>query len=376
MKLRMLIMLIVVGLLFGGIFGFEAFKNVMIKKFIAGMSNPTQTVSTTKAKEQSWQHTLESVATLRAHRGADLSPQVAGIVDSLHFKSGETVKKGALLLTLSAQDDIAKLQALKAAEQIAEITYQRDVKQYAAKAISQQTLDADQATLKQAKANVAQQQAAVNYKYIRAPFAGRLGIRKVDVGQYLNAGTAIVTLQSLDPMYADFYLPQQALQQLRVGQKVTAQSDGVPGKTFDGDIVAINPVVDTATRNVQIRAELKNPDHTLLGGMYATVDIITGAPADYVTLPQTAISYNPYGDTVYRVDQADGKGGKKGALVAHQQFVTLGDTRGDQVQVLKGVKVGDVIVTAGQLKLHNGAPVQINNSIKPSNDANPKPQEH
>lgn len=378
MKKRMVIMLIVVAVLLGGIFGFEAFKNAMIKKFIASSKNPPQTVSTTKAVEAPWRQTLETVASLRAHSSANLSPQVAGIVDSIHFKSGEDVKKGQLLVSLNAQADQAKLDALKAAEHIASITYDRDKRQYNAQAISKQVLDSDAANLKQAQANVAQQQALLNYDYIRAPFSGRLGIRQVDLGQYLNPGTTIVALQSLDPIYADFHLPQQTLEQIKVGQKIEAKTDALPGETFSGHIIAISPEVDTGTLNVKIRAALQNPAHKLLTGMYATVDVITGAPHAYITLPQTAITYNPYGDTVYLVVPAKEKDGQgKGSrLIAKQQFVTVGDTRGDQIQILKGVKAGQTVVTAGQIKLHNGSPLAINNQIQPSDDAHPTPQEH
>lgn len=390
MKKRMVIMLIVVGILFGGIFGFEAFKNVMIKKFMTSISNPTQTISAVTAKEAPWRTTLEAVGSLRAHRGADLSPQVAGIVASIQFKSGEHVKKGQVLLTLSDKDDRAQLAALKAAENIAQITYDRDKRQYDAQAISKQTLQSARAQLKQAKANVARQQAVLSYKIIRAPFDGRLGIRQVDLGQYLNPGTKIVTLQALNPIYVDFYLPQQALSQLSVGQKVTTTTDVYSKQTFTGRITAVNPTVDTSTRNVQIRAALKNPKDKLLPGMYATVDVTTGAPTNYITVPQTAITYNPYGNTVYLVvpqkqkktgNNAKGKteNGKsangKPQLIAEQKFVTTGATRGDQIQILKGVKAGDIIVSSGQIKLHNGSKVKINNTIQPTNNPHPTPQD-
>lgn len=391
MKKRMVIMLIVVGLLLGGIFGFQAFKNVMIKKYLASASNPPQTVSAIKATERPWQPTIEAVGSLRARRGADLSLQVAGIVAGIHFKSGDEVEKGQKLLTLSADDDRAKLASLRVAEQIAHTTYERDKRQYKAEAISKQALDNDEAALKQAQANVAQQQAALNYKYLMAPFSGRLGLRQVDLGQYLNAGTVVVTLQQLDPIFVDFYLPQQDLSRVKAGQQVVARTDTYPDDHFDGKIIAINPTVDVNTRNVQVRAQLANPDEKLLTGMYATVDVQTGTPASYITLPQTAITYNPYGNTVYLLvpapaDKGDAspasstKGAKASGddqptLVAQQQFVTTGETRGDQIQVLKGVKAGDLVVSAGQLKLHNGSPVKINNSIQPSNDAHPTPQE-
>jgi len=273
----------------------------------------------------------------------------------------------------TAEDDLAKLHSLKANAALARITYERDVRQLKAQAVSQQTVDTDEQNLKSIEAQVAQQQAQVDYKFIRAPFAGRLGIRQVDLGQYLAAGTTIVTLQSLDPIFVDFYLPQQALDQIKVGQTVEANVDTYPKQNFSGSITAINPKVDPNTRNVQVRATLKNPDHKLLPGMFATVDIDIGAPQLQVTLPQTAITYNPYGNTVYIVDDKGKDADGRPQLVARQTFVTTGATRGDQVAVLSGVKQGDVVVTSGQIKLHNGSPLAIDNSVKPTADANPLP---
>ena len=232
-------------------------------------------------------------------------------------------------------------------------------------------MDTDAANLKNAKAQVAEQQAVLDKKSLRAPFAGHLGIRAVDLGQYLGAGTAIVTLQALDPIFLDFFVPQQSVDQVRIGQTVAVKVDAFKDRTFPGEISAINPKVDSNSRNVQIRATLKNPDHKLLPGMYATVEIATGAPQNYITLPQTAITYNPYGDTVYVVDNTSAASGGKPQLIARQTFVTTGATRGDQVAVLKGVNEGDMIVTAGQIKLHNGSPVLIDNSITPTADAAP-----
>jgi membrane fusion protein, multidrug efflux system len=205
---------------------------------------------------------------------------------------------------------------------------------------------------------------------LRAPFAGHLGIRAVDLGQYLNAGTAVVTLQALDPIYADFFLPQQALDQIKVGQAISARVDTYPGQHFAGKILAINPLVDASSRNVQVRAALGNPDRRLLPGMYATIDIDVGAPQQHITLPQAAIAYNPYGSTVFLVEQ------QGAAHTAHQVFVTTGATRGDQVAVLSGVKPGDTVVTAGQMKLRNGSPVAIDNSVQPTSDSNPMPTDH
>lgn len=373
MTARMLIMLGVVIVVFGAIFGWQGLKAHFIKQFFASMSAPPQTVSTTVASVQEWQPQLEAVGGLRAVKGADLSLEVPGIVDEIAFESGQDVEAGALLLRLRAQDDIARLHSLEANAQLAQITYDRDQKLVKTQVVSQATLDSDAAKLKDAKAQITAQQAVIDKKFIRAPFAGHLGIRAVDIGQYLSAGTTIVTLQELDPIYLDFYLPQQSLDQIKTGQTVTAKVDTYPGQSFTGEISAINPKVDTNSRNVQVRATLKNPDHKLLPGMFATVDIATSAPQRYVTLPQTAIAYNPYGSTVYLVDDKgkDAKGQPQ--LVARQTFVTTGATRGDQVAVLSGVKEGETVVTAGQIKLHNGTPLLVNNTVQPSADANPRP---
>ena len=371
MTKRMVIMLVGVAIVFGGIFGFNAFKAAMIKKFMAGMSSPPQTVSTTKAALNEWQPTIQAVGSLRAVKGADLSLEVAGVVDTISFNSGDDVAEGAQLLRLRADDDTAKLESLQATADLSQITYQRDLKQFQIQAVSQATLDTDAANLKNAKAQVAQQQAILDKKFLRAPFAGHLGIRAVDLGQYLGAGTVIVTLQALDPIFLDFFVPQQSVDQIRLGQSVTVRIDAFKDQTFPGEISAINPKVDASSRNVQIRATLKNPDHKLLPGMYATLDISTGAPQNYVTLPQTSITYNPYGDTVYVVDSKGGQDGAKPQMTARQTFVTVGSTRGDQVAVLKGVNQGETVVTAGQLKLHNGSVVLIDNSIMPTADAAP-----
>jgi membrane fusion protein, multidrug efflux system len=371
MTKRMVIMLATVAVVFGAIFSFQAFKAVMIKKFMSAMAQPPQTISASKASYSPWQPKIEAVGSLRAVKGADLSLEVAGVVDSISFNSGDDVAEGAPLLKLRADDDAAKLESLQATAELNEITYDRDQKQFKLQAVSQATLDTDAANLKNAKAQVAQQQAILDKKFLRAPFAGHLGIRAVDLGQYLGAGTTIVTLQALDPIFLDFFVPQQSMDQVRLGQTVEVKVDAFKDQSFAGEISAINPKVDASTRNVQVRATLKNADHRLIPGMYATVDIATGAPANYITLPQTAITYNPYGDSVYVIDSKGNDAGGKPQLIARQTFVTLGATRGDQVAILKGVNEGDTIVTAGQLKLHNGSTVLIDNSVTPTADASP-----
>ena len=374
MAKRMAIMLVAVIVVFGGIFGFQVFKAAMIRKFITAASSPPQTISATKAGYSEWQPKIEAIGTLRAVKGADLSLEVSGVVDQISFNSGDDVKEGAPLLKLRDADDVAKLHSLQAMADLGEIVSERDQKQFKMQAVSQATLDTDAANLKNARAQVAQQQAIIDKKLLRAPFAGHLGIRAVDLGQYLGPGTVIVTLQALDPIFVDFFVPQQAIDQIGLGQKVTLKVDAFKDRTFMGEISAINPKVDVGSRNVQVRATLKNPDHKLVPGMYATVDIATGAAQNYVTLPQTAITYNPYGDTVYVVVDGKGQGPDgKPQLTARQTFVTTGPTRGDQVAVLKGVADGDMVVTAGQIKLHNGSVVLIDNSVAPTAEAAPVP---
>jgi membrane fusion protein, multidrug efflux system len=369
-------------------------KGVGVYKMIQGFKaqgTPKFTVSATKAGYEDWESQISAVGSLRAERGADLSAEVAGIVDAINFHSGDDVKEGQLLLQLRAADDVAHLESLKATAGLAEINYNRDKAQLAAEAVSQAVVDNDAATLKSARAQVAEQQALVNKKTVRAPFAGHLGIRAVDLGQYLAAGTKIVTLQQLDPIFVDFNLPQQALSRIGVGQKMEAVLDAFPGASFKGEVSAIDPQVDTDTRNVQVRATLRNPEHKLLPGMYANVQVTVGSQEQrYITLPQTAVSYNPYGATAYvvipRSQDKDGKGqdakaadgppaGSPDDLIAKQVFVTTGATRGDQVAILNGIKEGDQVVTSGQIKLRNGVVVVINNSVQPTNDPNPTPQE-
>jgi membrane fusion protein (multidrug efflux system) len=367
---RMIIMLLVVGIVLGGFFGFQVFKAGIIKHVMAGLANPPQTVSTITAGSQDWQPHVEAVGSLRAVNGADLSLEVSGIVGELHFNSGDDVAAGTVLLRLRANDDIAKLHALQATADLAQGNYDRDQKQLKALAISQATVDSDNFNLKNARAQADEQKAMLDKKVLTAPFAGHLGIRQVDVGQFLNAGTVVVTLQALDPLYADFFLPQQALDQIKVGQTLSVKVDTYPSLSFPGTVMAINPQVDPNSRNVQVRATLANPDRKLLPGMYATIGIDSGPPERHITLPQTAIAYASYGSTVFLVEQ-------NGATrLAHQTFVTTGATRGDQVAVLTGVKDGDVVVSAGQMKLRNGTPLLIDNKVQPTFDATPPPTDH
>jgi membrane fusion protein (multidrug efflux system) len=363
----LVIMILAVAVVLGGIFGWQAFIASMIKKNMSAGASAPVTVSTVTATATKWQAQTQAVGTLRAVRGADLSAQASGVVDDIEFDSGNEVPAGKVLLRLKPNDDFAKLQQLEAAAELAAQTYKRDQEQFAAQAISQATLDTDVSTLKSARAQVAAQQALIEEKIVKAPFAGRLGIRQVDLGQYLSAGAPVVTLQALDPILIDFYLPQQALKRIKVGDAVAATVDTYAGVRFSGVIEAINSKVDNASRNIQVRASVHNADRRLVPGMYATVAVDAGDAMSRVTLPQTTITYNPYGNTVYVVKHSGAHD------TVQQRFVTLGDTRGDQVAVESGVKEGEVVVSAGQMKLRNGSSVVINNSVQPADEANPMP---
>jgi membrane fusion protein (multidrug efflux system) len=379
MKKRMTIMLIAVGLLIGGLVGYNFFKGYMMAKYMGKGPQPPATVSAMKAEYQLWQPQLNAVGSLRAVRGVDVTTEVAGLVRSINFKSGDEVKAGQVLAQLNADSDLAQLRSLEAAAELASIVYERDKAQLAAEVISKAQVDTDAGDLKSKRAQVAQQQAVVEKKTLRAPFAGKLGISIVNPGQYLNPADKLVTLQTIDPIYVDFYLPQQQLPQVAIGQLVTLTTDTYKDVVFTGKINAINPKIDTNTRNVQVEATIPNAKRQLLPGMFANVRVNSGEENRYITLPQTAITFNPYGDTVFVVKPSDKKEDKdeKGnaRLLAQQVFVTTGPTRGDQVAILKGIEPGTEVVTSGQVKLKNGTPLIVDNKVQPSNSPNPKPQE-
>ncbi|MGB3808833.1 MAG: efflux RND transporter periplasmic adaptor subunit [Parvibaculum sp.] len=372
---RMVIMLIVAGVIFGGIIAFLIGRGIMIRHFIASMGQPPQTVSTTVVGMEEWDPTLKAVGTLKAEKGTDIAPQLAGIVAEIPFQSDSDVKAGDLLLRLADADDVANLNALKASAELSRLTYERNKELVRTRAVSQAALDTATANLKSAQAQVAAQQALVNKKQIRAPFDGHVGIRLVDLGQYLTPGQKVTTLQALDPIYVDFSLAQQNVRLAAVGQAVTITTDAYPGMTFAGKVVALDPKLDPQTRNVAVRAELSNPERKLLPGMFASVAIAVGDTEKRLTLPQTAITYNPYGETIFLIvkGQPDAEG--KTPLTAQQKFVKTGETRGDQVAIVEGLKEGDTVVTSGQLKLKNGTPVLINNEVKLPNSPAPTPQD-
>ena len=379
MTKRMLIMvgciiLLIAVLAFG--------KFMQIRAMIANSPKPgAQVVSAVKVEQAEWQPQLASVGTLVPVRGVDVTTEIAGLVRTVNFRSGDEVKAGQLLFEMNADADRAQLHALQAAADLSSSVLKRDRQQFAAQAISQAQLDSDEADLKSRQALVAQQQALVDKKTIRAPFAGKLGITAINPGQYLNPGDKLVTLQTIDTVYIDFFVPQKQLSGLSLGQKLTLSSDAWPGVAFAGKISSISPKVDTATRNVQVEATIPNPKRQLLPGMFASVNLDMGERKRYLTLPQTSITYNPYGSTVFVLAPATGKDAAKddkgnAQLVAQQVFITTGPTRGDQVAVLTGLKEGQVVVTSGQLKLKNGTPAVIDNKVQPANSPNPTPQEH
>jgi membrane fusion protein (multidrug efflux system) len=401
---RMIIMIVAVLALIGIIAGI---KVLMIMRMLAGMKPPPPAVVTTaKTTYQEWQPELRAVGTLRAARGADLALEVAGLVGRVNVRSGEDVKAGQLLLELVTTDEVANLRQLEAQTALSQLTYERAKQQIAVHVIAQADYDNAAADLKVKQAAVAQQQAIISKKQLRAPFAGRAGIVTITPGTYLNAGTVIVTLQQLDPEYVDFNVPQKSLGQVEVGRSATLTMDAFPGKSFPGTVNAVNPRVDTDTRNALVEARVPNPNSILSPGMFVNVAVAAGAQQNFLTLPQTAVVYAPYGETVYVVrkksefdaDQAAGAAKAKDAdppdkpaapkkpskgppplppdtLVVEQTFVSTGATRGDQVAILSGLNAGAEVVTTGQIKLKNGAPVRIDNSVTPANNPNPTPQE-
>ncbi len=332
----MLLMVLVVGIIFGGIFGYKAFQSQMIKKEIAGQKMPPVTVTAIKAARQEWQPQLKAVGSLRAIKGVDVTCETAGLVRSIHFQPGQIVKTGQLLVALNADSDIAQLHSLEASAALARIVYDRDLKQYEARSISKAVLDTDEADLKIKRAQLEQQKALVEKKFIRAPFDGQLGINNINLGQYLEPGNKIVTLQSLDALYGDFYLPQQELGRVKIGQTVLAMSDTYPGRVFRGKISTINPKVDPDTRNIQVESVVNNPRRELLPGMFVSLQIQAGAPEKYLTLPQTAISFNPYGEMVFIVEKGAKDTSGLETMTVKQSLVTVRTPPGGQVAKLNG----------------------------------------
>ncbi|HEX7044601.1 MAG TPA: efflux RND transporter periplasmic adaptor subunit [Burkholderiales bacterium] len=367
---RMIVMLIAVAFVFGAVFGFQYFRDQMIRRYLAANRAPPVAVAAERAGTAAWQPRLEAIGSLRAVNGIEVSTEVAGVIESINFRNGDTAAAGDVLVQLNADPDQAQLDAARVAAELAEVAFRRAKEQFAVQAISRAALDTAAAELKSSRAQVQQQEALLARKTIRAPFAGRLGISNVSIGQYVNPGQAIVTLQTIDPIYVDFTLPQQQLAQIALDQPLTVTTNVYPEHTFAGRITAIAPRVDPATRNLQLQGMLPNPKSELLPGMFASVSVQVGAEQPQLTLPQTAISYNPYGSTVYVLEPTPDRNPQGEPIyTARQRFVETGERRGNAVAILSGVSEGELVVTAGQLKLRNGAPAVLADAAKVSEGA-------
>lgn len=338
----------------------------------AAQAPKPQTVSAMIVRQQAWQTRLKAYGQVRAVRGAELSAQVAGIVDEIDFQSGQNVKAGTVLLRLRLYDDPARLQQLQAEVALYSTGHDRDQNLFEAHTVSRATLDLGIANLRSYQAQAAAQAQMMEEKIVRAPFSGRLGLRQVDIGQYLPPGTAVTTLQALDPIYVDFSVPQQQLGGIDSGRPVAISVDTYPGRVFHATVQAVDSRIDAQSRMVSVRASLDNSDHALLPGMFAVASLDLGPAQEVLAVPQSAVSFNPYGDFVYVLTpQPDALPGKPPVFVAHSRVVTLGQKRGDRVVVVAGLHAGDTVVTAGQFKLRDAASVVIDNKIQPPDALSP-----
>ncbi|HLH47968.1 MAG TPA: efflux RND transporter periplasmic adaptor subunit [Roseiarcus sp.] len=365
-----LLTLVVLAGLSGGLYYFQFFvKPQMVKGFIAAAFTPKPTaVTAEKARKETWPASLPAIGTLHAYQGIDVAPQVAGIVKAVYFKSGQDVAAGAPLVDIDDSVDQADLKNGMAQLKNAEVSLERQQQLMVGGNTAKAQLDAAQAARDSAAATVERTKAIIAEKRIAAPFAGRLGISKVDIGQYVAVGFSMVTLQQLDPIYVDFSTPEQSLRTLAIGQEARLTVDALPGQTFTGKVAAIDARVSQDTRNVLARAEFANPNHKLLPGMFAQVDVASGAPSEVLTVPRTAIVYSLYGDNVFVVKPAPPKAGEaqaaeknKDNLIVERRFVRLGATRGERVAIVEGLQEGDLVVTSGQIKLQPDFPVTIDN---------------
>ncbi|HWZ82047.1 MAG TPA: efflux RND transporter periplasmic adaptor subunit [Terriglobales bacterium] len=355
--------------------GFVKFRQVQ-SAIAAGSSfqPPPTAVTSLIARQEQWSGSLSVIGSAEAVQGVTVSADLPGIVDKIHFESGQAVHQGDVLVELDTRQEHAQLASLEAQRDLAKATYARTDGLVKAGVISRQEYDQATSQQKATEANVAEIKATIERKTIRAPFTGILGIRKVNLGQYLAAGGAIVPLQSLNPIYVNFGVPQQTSAMVGVGRTLRVTTEDIAGQAFVGRVTAIDSVIDETTRNIQIQATLPNPEGKLRPGMFVNVDVVTGTPQSVIALPTSAINYAPYGDSVYVIsDMKDPKGQTYRGV--RQQFVKVGPSRGDQVAIISGVKPGDEVVTSGVFKLRNGAAVQVNNKVQPGNNPAPKPED-
>ena len=350
-------------------------KYTLIRKGMAEgakFAPPPTAVTTVTVKAQKWQPVLRSVGSLKAIHGVTVSTDLAGIVSEIPFESGKAVKKGDLLVKLDTKQEEAQLHSSEARLDLAKLDLERKRDLIAKKAIAQSDWDTAGSQVAQMKASVEEMKALVARKRLVAPFDGLVGIRQISLGQYVNPGSAIVALQSLDPIFIEFSVPQQHFASLAVGKKLHLAVNGLDGGKFDGEITAIDSLVDPNTRNILVQGTVGNAEHKLRPGMFADVEVLLPESSGVLAIPSSAISYAPYGDSVFVVREKKGPDGKPGKIV-EQQVVQLGPTRGDQVSVSKGLKDGDEVVSAGVFKLRPGAPVRVDNTVQPGNDARPNP---
>lgn len=335
-------------------------------------TQPPETVASAEARNEKWQDTFSAVGSISAVQGVTLTPELAGTVSQIAFESGAMVKKGDLLVRFDVSTEEAQLKAADAQLEWTRLSVERARKLRTDSTVSQSELDQAEASWLQAKANSAAIQAAIDKKTIRAPFAGKLGIRQINLGEYVDAGKPIVSLQSLTPVYADFSFPQQALAQIKTGMTVRVTLDTYTNKQFEGTLTAINPNLDEITRSVRLQATLDNPDQLMRPGMFARIEVVLPTEENVLVIPATAVLSAPYGDSVYVIEKGTNA---PDSLVVRQQFVRTARARGDFVSIESGLKPGDRVVSAGLFKLRNGAAVTVNNDLAPKAVEKPKPSD-
>jgi membrane fusion protein, multidrug efflux system len=367
-------MLVMLGLMLLFIVVIGAWKVWQIKTGIAMAAKfapPPAAVTTAVAKTEQWQPVLGAVGSLKAVNGITVSTDLAGIISQIAFQSGAAVKKGDLLVKLDSSQEEAALHTAEARRDLAKLSLDRQKNLRSSGAVSQSDYDSADSEFRQDSGLVDAANALIARKTIVAPFDGLLGIRQVDLGQYLDVGVPIVPLQSTDPIYVNFALPQENLEQIAVGKKLRVKANGITSNQFAGVITAINSRFDESTRNIMIQGTVGNAENRLRPGMFVNVEVLL-PEQDVISIPATSISYAPYGDSVFVVRDKPGADGKPGKEV-QQQFVKTGPTRGDQVSIISGVKAGEEVVSSGVFKLRSNIPVQVNNNVQPDNEANPTP---
>jgi len=372
--LKFVILFVVFGLFVGALGVFTYFQIKKGEAMMSAMAPPPAAVGVVEAKTQRWEILLNAVGSLTASEGITLESEVPGRVVKIGFESGQSVEQGDLLLVQDHSVESANLAAAKATEDLAEVDFTRAQDLLAKNTIAQADFDSAKAQKDRAEAEVRAIEAAIEKKRIEAPFSGQLGIRRVSLGELLSTGSPIVVLEALDPLYLDFSLPQRELSRIDVGQKVSFSVDAYGDKTFSGKVEAISPRVNASTRNVEVRVAVPNPDGELRSGMFARLKLDLGEEDDWVVIPDTAISYNPYGNGVYVVKELEREDGSSYQGV-RQVFVDIVDRRGDLVAIRDGLKAGDQVVVVGASKLNDRAPVKINNDILPDAKQNPTPAE-